>query len=862
MAKHEENGEVFQTSPLMILLSYTALGAGLIAETILMSWELWAIPLIIGGILICWGLHITQFASARLRIWVYTVLMMASFFFYGIHVTSAFDMGLLMMIVIMIFTTAGEVGLIYVCQATYFVTLAYDVIVMATDGETIWDSLMISRTILHVGLIYLAGWLARMIMRRWSMIFGKSGEQIAELNESTNRMNSFMANLSHELRTPINAILGITNVMQDKEKDPENVKSMKEVIIAGNRMADQIGDILDYSEIEMDSLVVNEGDYMIASVLNDLVGELRPIMQDHLELVIDVDAEIPAVIRGDAMKLRKILYHLINNGLKYTKEGGVYVKLSTIKQSYGINLCIEVTDTGVGMTKDELDRIYNRFYQADSGREIRSGGLGISMVIVSGFVRALGGFMTIDSQKGEGTTVRVSIPQKIVDEDRCMQVGAKITLGAYLNFGKFANPNVREFYNRMIVNLVRGLRTTMHRVDNVADLKKLLERVELTHLFVADEEYEQNREYLETLAKRMQVVVVARESFELPKNSRAQIMAKPFYCIPVVTVLNTEKKDSQPRLERMRCDGVKALVVDDEPMNLSVAKGLLKRYGMEVKTANSGEEAIQSCRENEYDIIFMDHMMPGMDGVEAMKRIRYNGVKGKNGFTIVALTANALSTAREMFIAEGFDGFISKPIELAEFERVLKRVLPKNLVSYEVEGEVVEYAPAEEVQEFAPAEEVVEFAPTHESVGVSEASEKAVDYEMLLQEGIDTNLGLKYCEQDEELYQSLLAQYCAEAEEKKEKLRDFLSAKDLKNYTIVVHALKSSSRMIGAESLSEKAKALEAAAKAEDQEFIDGHHDEMMKEYDLVTMIIRKAMKTEAVQEEEVFEYYPGGEEG
>ena len=648
MSDHNDNRGVFQTSPLMILLSYTMLCCGLIAETILMSWELWAIPLLVAGVLVSWTLHITLLASERVRIWVYTLLMMASFFFYGIHVTSAYDMGLLMMIVIMIYTTTGEIALIYICQMTYYVTLTYDIVVMSLSG-TEWTSLLVSRTILHIGLMYMAGWMARTIIRRWALIFGKSGERIAELNESTNRMNSFMANLSHELRTPINAILGITNVMLDKENDKELRTNMNEVIKAGNRMADQVGDILDYSEIEMDSLVVNSGDYMIASVLNDLVSELRPIMPEELELIIDVDPEIPAVLRGDAAKLKRILYHLISNGLKYTKDGGVYVKLNVIKQDYGVNLCIEVTDTGVGMTKDELDRIYNRFYQAESGREIRSGGLGISMVIVSGFVRALGGFITIYSEPDEGTTVRVSIPQEVVDDGRCMVVedNSRISLGAYLDMTKYSNPNVREFYNKMILSIVQGLRTTMHWVDNQADLEKLLDKVELTHLFITDEEYERSRDYIRTLESKMQVVVVARESFELPVGSRAQIMRKPFYCIPVVAVLNSEGIADETPNKKLKCNGVRALVVDDEPMNLSVAKGIFRRYGMEVSTAASGEEAVDMCRKYDYDIVFMDHMMPGMDGVEAMKHIRYDSLKSKKSLCIVALTANALSTAKE-----------------------------------------------------------------------------------------------------------------------------------------------------------------------------------------------------------------------
>lgn len=853
MSSQYENRGVFQTSPLMILLSYTLLCCGLIAETILMSWELWVIPLLVTAMLVCWGMHITQFLSERVRIWIYALLILASFFFYGIHITSTYDMGFLMIIIVLIFTTTGETGLIYLCQITYYITLFYDIMIMNSEGQK-WDNLMVSRSILHVGLMFLAGWLARFIIKRWSVIFGKSGERIAELNESTKRMNSFMANLSHELRTPINAILGITNVMLDKEDSKELRDDMNEVLIAGNRMADQVGDILDYSEIEMDSLVVNRSDYMIASVLNDLVSELRPIMPDEIELIIDVDAEIPTVLRGDAIKLRRILYHLINNGLKYTKEGGVYVKLSSIKQEYGINLCIEVTDTGVGMSKDELDRIYNRFYQAQSGREIRSGGLGISMVIVSGFVRAMGGFITINSKPDEGTTVRVSIPEEVIDDGRCMLVNdeSKISLGAYLDMSKYSNPNVREFYNKMILSIVQGLRTTMHWVDNEKDLEKLLEKVELTHLFVTEEEYKRSRKYISTLEERMQVVVIAKPSYELPKDSRAQLMIKPFYCIPVVAVLNSERKEADMPEKKLRCDGVKALVVDDEPMNLSVARGIFRRYGMEVKTAASGEESIAMCATEDYDIIFMDHMMPGMDGVEAMKRIRYDGIRNMKNFAIVALTANALSTAKEMFIAEGFDGFVSKPIELAELERVLKNVLPPARISYEdIESEEISSnnketkteksaEKIEEKKEEKAAEPIVQGETSEEAL--ENTSVESSDRASLSAVGIDVKLGLGYCQEDEELYDDLLKQYVSEAEEKKKKLEQFKTDKDMKNYAILVHALKSNSLTIGAKALSEKAKALEMASKADDIEFVEENHEELIREYDKTVEAIAESV--------------------
>ncbi|MBR5178092.1 MAG: response regulator [Lachnospiraceae bacterium] len=889
-------GDVFRASPLMILITYTVLGIALIAETILMSWELWAIPIIAASIVICWGLHITQFMSHKIRLYISTILMMVCYFFYGIHITSTYDMPLLMMLIIMIFTTTGEVWLVTACQLTYYFTLAYDIIVMIKTG-TEWDSLLVSRTILHIVLMFMTGWIARLIIKKWDTVFHKSDVKIKELNESTARMNAFMANLSHELRTPINAIIGITNVMVEKEDSPELRTDMHEVIIAGRRMAEQVGDILDYSEIEMNQLVVNKGSYMIASILNDLVVELRPIIPDNLELVIDVDAEVPAVLNGDAGKLHKILYHLISNGLKYTKEGGVSVRITSVKQQYGINLCIDVSDTGIGMSKDELDRLYSRFYQAESGRIVRSGGLGISMVIVSGFVRSLGGFITIDSVPEKGTVVRISIPQEVEDDGRCMSINNHevINLAGFLNIGKFRDPNVREYYNSMILNLVRGLRTSMHRVDNIADLKKLLQKVRITHLFVADEEYEKNCGYIESLTSDIKVVVVAKESFKLPKGAKAHVLLKPFYCIPIASILNSDHT-GKDEAKRMYCKDVKALVVDDEPMNLNVAKGIFKRYGMVVSTADSGAEAVKMCKEQSFDIVFMDHMMPGMDGVETMKRIRYDAGKKHKDFPIVALTANALSTAREMFIAEGFDGFISKPIELAELERVLKHVLSKSLITYidenphngsktgstnpetnNISGSAdltkgklgnIEHG-ADKSNSYAnnskydkDAAWIADRDTLSDTDNVEiEGLEDGVSLAPLADYGIDINLGIKYC-QSGDIYLSLLEQYANEYDEKLAKIEDFYKKKDIDNYIIMVHALKSTSLMIGDKSLSEEAKSLEMAGKNKDLEFIEKNHRAIMDHYIRTSEGIIKVLKLRDENEDEfeVLEFPPEGE--
>ena len=802
-----------QFSHLLILISYSVLAAALTGETFLLGWEKWPLVPIIFCVLLSWFLHISKTLTDIQRLWVYTLTMMGAFLFYGVHPTSTYDIAIITAIVIMLYTTSGETKLILTAVITYYITMAFDIVEMFKSGA-VWDGLAITRTVFHIFMVTMAGWLGRAIIRQWAALFRQSDEQISDLNEATRRMNFFMANLSHELRTPLNAILGITDGILDKEDDESLRSDMEAILAAGQRIERQTDDILDFSELATDGLAVNAGPCVLSSVLNDIASMLRPVMPGALELVIDVDPMIPAVLVTDSDKLKRILWHLISNGLKFSKEGGVYVRITSVRQSYGINLLLEVTDTGVGMTEEELESIFRQFYQADSGRSVRSGGLGIGLSIVNGFVSALGGFMTIKSRIGEGTTVNVSLPMEVEDESPCMVMEASrnVVLGGYLNFLKYPDPRVREYYNSMVRNIVLGLGTTLHRVDNPEDLRKLEDSLALTHLFVGEAEYRRDPALIEALAKKMIVAVIAHDDTVLPPDSRAILMQKPFYCFPVINILNMSPQEERRPEEKMLCPGVRALVVDDEPMNLHVAAAILQRFGMRVMTVSSGPEAVKLCAETVFDIIFMDHMMPNMDGLETMRQIHMMS-GGKNSFIpIVMLTANTLSTARDMFFRAGVDGFVGKPIEKIELERVLKRVLPASAIRYES----LDKAPKTE-QGAAPEAETK--ASAAEGINSLEAY------------GVEVSKGLHYCQDDEAFYLELLAQYASEVPSRTEELSQFFSSGDYEGYEIVVHALKSTSKMIGADALSETARQLEEAAKKSDEEQIRALHPGLIEAY-------------------------------
>ncbi len=835
MDKNTGENALFKASHLMILISFSLFSVILIAESILLGWETWMVFINAIAVLGCWFMHLQNVLTSYQRLWVYSILMMVMSVFYGIHLTSTYDLVGVFTACIVLYTMTGVIALINLWQVTYCLILAYDLVVMWQQGYT-FDPLVISRTLLHVMLILMVGWIARNIIKKWSEILFRSKDEIELLQASTTRLNDFLANVSHEIRTPINAVMGLTDVCIEKEDNPDIKKDLTSVRDAGKRVAEQISDILDYSEMDMKKLAVNEEQYMLSSVLNDVVTEMAYIKPEHLELIVDVDTACPAMMVTDVPKLKKIMWHLISNGLKYTKEGGVYVHIHSVTQDYGVNLCIEVEDTGIGMSREELEHIYEHFYQGNSGRTRSTSGLGLGMAIVSGFVKALGGFMIINSEPCKGTTVKVSVPQKVIDPSKCMSLKTKdnISIGAFLHFDKFSNLQIREFYNLMVKHIVQGLGVVMRWVETPDRLRELTDNMELTHLFIGEEEYTENAELIESLAKRMVVAVIANPNFHRAPGSKIRILPKPFYCFPVAALLNQDPSLDENRTGKLMCKGVKALVVDDESMNHVVAKGIFKRYGMEVFTASSGKESIAMCETGDYDIIFMDHMMPEMDGIEAMKRIRTVLARRHKEVPIVALTANAVSTAKKMFLKEGFDGFISKPIELSELERVLRKVLPKELCVDVFENEEDAHINVSSKVSAAPDVKSPEVkAPETVPEPIKEAaSEKPLsDLDRVAALGIDTKTGLYYCQKDEEFYKSVLLEYTESSSKKLQDAAKFLAADDYPNYQIIVHAIKSTSKMIGAAKLSELALALEDAAKAGDGAFIKDHHDRAFTEY-------------------------------
>ena len=429
---------------------------------------------------------------------------------------------------------------------------------------------------------------------------------------------------------------------------------------------------------------------MCVSLINDVVSNYNAAYKkNNLELIIDLSPDTPSMLNGDIKKLHKLFRHILDNAIKFTKRGGINIKVFAVPQDYGVNLTIEITDTGIGMTRAGMARASKGMYQANKKRNRSTGGIGIGLPIVYGFVHKMGGFVMINSEEGKGTTVRLSIPQKVVDPAPCLSLNDKATDNFifYSRLDKFKVPEVRDFYKSMAVNLATGLKTKLYSANTKGEIERLVKQIAISYIFMGQEEFEAGREWLEQLAaKGYKIVISAGPEFKATAQSGVLVMPKPLYSFPVVRILNGEMGiDTYLADDKGKVDfaGVRALIVDDEPMNLVVASGLFREYKMSADTAQSGREAIKKYESGEYDIVFMDHMMPEMDGVEAMKQIRQIAASDGRAPIVIALTANALSGAREMFMKEGFDGFIAKPIDIGVFERVMKRVLPGEMVHYD-----------------------------------------------------------------------------------------------------------------------------------------------------------------------------------
>lgn len=653
-------------------------------------------------------------------------------------------------------------------------------------------------------------------------------EMIDALRKSEREKDDFLANVSHEIRTPINTICGISEIMLKNDVPVEIKEDMLSIQSAGRNLMSVVGDILDYSELQDGKFEILQENYYIGSMIYDVINmAMAKKSEKKLEFIIDCATDMPSILIGDEQKIRRVIMNLVNNAVEFTSEGCVSIYFGYRKEEYGINLIITVKDTGIGMSKENVENLFKKFSQADMGRTRKKGGIGLGLAIAQTIVNRMGGFITVKSELGKGSEFKIVIPQKVFDVTPVVDLPDRTDINAavYINMEQFRYNEIRDEYGENIQSLVQQLKIKCHICRNLQELKRWNEREEFNHIFISLLEYQEDTTYFDRLAKRKNVHIILDHYDDAKvQNENISKIYKPFFALSIVatlknTLVKNEDEDGEIDDHQMYAPEAHILVIDDNRMNIRVVEGLLRTYGIKVSYALSGQEGIDMLASKAYDLILLDHMMPGMDGVETFHHIRKRTDAYYKEIPIIALTANAIAGAREMFIKEGFNDFIAKPVESSVLQRTLKRHLPEHKL--------------ESLKETEPV-----------------IVESKLDEELVIGD-LDISKGIMYCGSKEN-YLEILTSQRDSGKEIIGQVKQLYEKADWKNYVILVHGIKSSMMSIGAVKLSEMAKGLEFAGKADDIEYIRREHDTMLQEFERVMQMLFACKYLEAPEQENV----------
>lgn len=642
------------------------------------------VAFILGALVVSmWAIYIIKPVGEIYRMGYYLLFLVGFMFYAGSDFNIFLQMPIAICVIIISLALANSYDGIHIMFGTYMICVAYH----------IWVTrYMVQMSVLELFNKFLLGAIciicSCVVAHYIALSRKEQDEKIGKLAEgytdAISENKRILSGLSRELRTPVNVINGVSEVMIRDEADDVKRASLVTINRAGSRMGSQISDLLDYTEIVSDSLSTTVNDYAILSTVTDVITEVVALGHTmRAEVIVDVDTDIPNILSGDEPKLKRAMRGVLDNAIRYTKSGGVFLKISKRDTGYGINLHIDVYDTGIGMSRQEINNVYGLIHNYERTKQHISKGLGFGLVVVHGLVEAMDGFMTIKSEEDVGTHVSLCVPQKVRDYRPAVVLGNahSYSISCYLNREKYEDPRVADYYTELFENLRDKLDLDVFVTDSFDELKKHVESHMATHVFVSMWEYVMDKQYYTRLSKSCDVCVFVNDEDVSDVAPTINIMRAPVYVLSILNTLSARDFSVSELLvsEAMPdYDGnIRALVVDDEKMNIIVAKEVLASYGIETVGVTSGAEAIDKCNLSDFDIIFVDYMMPDMDGIETLDNIR----KLRNGsfarVPIVALTATAVSGAREMFIKSGFDDFVPKPIEIRLMSRVLRKLLSR-----------------------------------------------------------------------------------------------------------------------------------------------------------------------------------------